>query len=70
MTRAIERERVEERIEAERGELGRALRDVAISLVFTLNLPRRIRRRPLPWAIGALGIAAFAWARHRRTERA
>ena len=61
-----ERERLEHNIQDDKAELRRAVRDLGISALIALNLPKRIRRRPLPWAIAGIGIAAFLYARARR----
>ena len=65
MQRTSERERIEREIESSRRELHRALRDLSLSLVAALNLPARIRRRPLPWALGAAGLVAVLVLRTR-----
>lgn len=64
-----ERERLARNIAEDRTELRRALRDLGISVLLGLDLPRRIRRRPLPWAIGAVGVAAFLIVRRERRKR-
>jgi len=64
-----ERDRLERNIEDHRAELRRALRDLGISVVLGLNLPRRIRRRPLPWAIGAATVAVILLTRRQRRKR-
>jgi len=64
-----ERERLERNIADHRVELRRAVRDLGLSLLIGLNLPRRIRRRPLPWTIGAVAVAAIVIARQRRKRR-
>ena len=64
-----ERARLERNIEDHRAELRRALRDLGISLVLGLNLPRRIRRRPLPWAIGAAAVAVILVTRRQRRKQ-
>lgn len=66
MHEAAERERLESNIEHHKSDLRRALRDLGISAVIAMNLPQRIRRRPVPWAIAGLGVAAFLYARARR----
>jgi hypothetical protein len=64
-----QRERLERNIADDRSELRRALRDLALSLLIGSNLPRRIRRRPLPWALGALAVGAVLVVRHQRRKR-
>jgi hypothetical protein len=63
-----ERERLERSIEDDRVELRRALRQLGLSLLIGLNLPKRIRRRPLPWAIGGVAVAAFLIVRSRQRK--
>ncbi|HKC49862.1 MAG TPA: hypothetical protein VKF60_03650 [Myxococcota bacterium] len=70
MEREAERERLEQNIADDRTELRRALRDLGVSVFFALDLPRRIRRRPLPWAIGVLGVAAFLIVRREQRKGA
>jgi hypothetical protein len=65
-----ERERLEHNIEFHRNELRRALRDLGLSVLFGMNLPRRIRQRPLPWALAAVGVTAFFVVRARRRAQA
>jgi hypothetical protein len=65
-----ERERLEHNIEYQKSELRRALRDLGISVLFGMNLPRRIRRRPVPWTLAAVGVAAFFVIRSRRRAQA
>ena len=65
MQNANERERIEREIESRRRELHVALRDLSLSFVAALNLPARIRRNPLPWAIGAAGVATVLVLRAR-----
>jgi hypothetical protein len=65
-----ERERLERDIADQSVELRRALRDLALSLVIGFDLPRRIRRRPLPWALGALAVGAIVVVRRQRSRRA
>ena len=69
MQHEAERERITRNIEEDRTELRRAIRDLGLSLLLGLNLPRRIRRRPLPWTIGALGLAAFVLVRRQQRKR-
>jgi hypothetical protein len=69
MQREVERERLERNIADDRTELRHALRDLGVALFFALDLPRRIRRRPLPWAIGALGVAAYLIVRREQRKR-
>jgi len=64
-----ERDRLARSIEDHRTELRSALRDLGISLFLGLNLPRRIRKRPLPWALGAIAVTAIVIARRRRQKR-
>jgi len=66
----VERERLEHNIEYHRRELRRALRDLGVSVLISLNLPRRIRRRPLPWALAGIGLTAFLVLRARQRARA
>ncbi|HXK24614.1 MAG TPA: hypothetical protein VMS55_18230 [Myxococcota bacterium] len=70
MQHEAERERITRNIEEDRTELRRALRDLGLSVLLGLNLPRRIRRRPVPWTIGALGVAAFVLVRRQQRKRA
>jgi hypothetical protein len=70
MQHQAERERLTRNIEEDRTELRRAMRDLGLSLLFGLKLPRRIRRRPVPWTIGALGLAAFVLVRRQQRKRA
>ena len=70
MQHEAERERITRNIEEDRTELRRALRDLGLSVLLGLNLPRRIRRRPVPWTIGALGLAAFVLVRRQQRKRA
>jgi len=63
------REQLQRNIADDRTELRRALRDLGLSLLISLNLPRRIRRRPLPWALGAVALAAILIARRKRGPR-
>jgi hypothetical protein len=70
MQHEAERERIARNIESHRTELRRALRDLGVSLVLGLNLPQRIRRRPLPWAIGAVGVTVFVVALRQQRKRA
>ena len=63
-------ERLEHNIEFQKNELRRALRDLGISVLVGINLPRRIRQRPLPWALAAVGVAAFFVVRARRRAQA
>jgi hypothetical protein len=65
-----ERERLTRNIEADRTELRRAMRDLGLSVLLGVNLPRRIRQRPLPWTLGALGLAAFVLLRRNRRKSA
>lgn len=65
----VERERLEENIEYHRRELRRALRDLGVSVLISLNLPRRIRQRPLPWALAGVGLAVYLAVRARRRAR-
>ncbi|HTO09572.1 MAG TPA: hypothetical protein VMR86_21155 [Myxococcota bacterium] len=65
-----QRQKLERDVADDRAALRRALRDLALSLVIGFNLPRRIRRRPLPWAIGGLALAAVVVARRQRRKRA
>ena len=65
-----ERERLEHNIEYHKGELRRALRDLGISVLLGMNLPRRIRQRPLPWTLAAVGVATFFVVRARRRAQA
>lgn len=65
-----ERDRLAHNIEYHRQELRRALRDLGVSVLLALNLPRRIRKRPVPWAIAGVGLAAFLVLRARRRARA
>jgi hypothetical protein len=65
-----ERERLERNLADHRTELRRALRDLALSLLIGSNLPRRIRRRPLPWALGALALGTVWVVRRQRRKRA
>jgi len=69
MQHEAERERLTRNIEDDRTELRRAMRDLGLSVLFGLNLPRRIRRRPVPWTIGALGLAAFVILRRQQRKR-
>ena len=66
----VERERLEHNIEFHRQELRRALRDLGMSVLISLNLPRRIRKRPLPWALAGIGLTAYLVLRARRRARA
>ena len=61
-----ERERIETNILQHKNELRRALRDLGISALIALNLPKRIRRRPVPWTLAGVGVAAFLYVRARR----
>jgi len=70
MQHEAERDRLERNIEDHRVELRRALRDLGFSLVLGLNLPKRIRRRPLPWLIGGVTVVAIVIARNRHKKRA
>ena len=70
MRHDAERERLTHNIEEDRTELRRAVRDLGLSLLFGLNLPRRIRRRPVPWTLGAIGLAAFVIFRRQQRKRA
>jgi hypothetical protein len=70
MLHEAKRERLTRDIEDDRTELRRAVRDLGLSLLLGLNLPRRIRRRPVPWTIGALGLAAFVLVRRQQRKRA
>jgi hypothetical protein len=69
MHHEAERERLERDIAEERVELRRAVRDLGVSLFFALDLPGRIRRRPLPWAIGAVGVVGFLIVRREQRKR-
>jgi hypothetical protein len=69
MQHEAERERLTRNIEDDRTEVWRAMRDLGLSVLFGLNLPRRIRRRPVPWTIGALGLAAFVIFRRQQRKR-
>jgi hypothetical protein len=64
-----ERARLTRTIEQDRKELRRAVRDLGLSTFLSLDLPQRIRRRPLPWALGALGLVAFVLVRQRKRAR-
>ena len=66
MRHESERERLTRNIEDDRTELWRAMRDLGLSALFGMSLPQRIRRRPVPWALGALGLAAFVLLRRKR----
>jgi hypothetical protein len=70
MQHETERERLTRNIDADRTELWRAMRDLGLSTLFGLNLPQRIRRRPVPWTLGALGLAAFVVLRRQQRKRA
>jgi hypothetical protein len=70
MQHEAERERLARNIDEDRTELRRAMRDLGLSVLFGLNLPRRIRRRPVPWTLGALGLAAFVLLRRQQRKRA
>ena len=61
-----ERERLESNIEQHKSELRRALRDLGISALIAINLPKRIMRRPVPWTLAGVGVAAFLYVRARR----
>jgi hypothetical protein len=65
-----QRARLTRNIEADRTELFRALRDLGLSVLFGMKLPERIRRRPVPWTLGALGLAAFVLLRRQRRKSA
>jgi hypothetical protein len=69
MHHAAERERLTSTIKQDRTELRRAIRDLGVSVLLGLDLPKRIRRRPVPWTIGALGVAAFVILRRRGRKR-
>jgi len=64
-----DRAQLERDIADDRAELRRALRDLGFSLILGLNLPRRIRRRPLPWAIAGVAVAAIVIARRQQRKR-
>jgi hypothetical protein len=64
-----ERERLERNIADDRTELRRALRALGVSVVLGLDLPKRIRRRPVPWVIGGVAVAAFLIVRSQRRKR-
>lgn len=70
MQHEARRERLARDVEDDHTELRRALRDLGLSLLIGLNLPQRIRRRPVPWLLGALGVAAFVIALRRQRRRA
>ena len=70
MQHEAERERLIRTIDEDRTELRRAVRDLGFSVLLGLNLPKRIRRRPVPWTLGALGLAAFVLLRRQRRKRA
>ena len=63
-----ERERIEAEIEHQRGELRSALRDLTLSAAFALNLPKLVRKRPLPWALAAVGVTAWFVLRRRKRK--
>jgi len=65
----VERRRLERNIEDDRIELRRALRALGISFLLGLDLPKRIRRRPLPWALGAAGLATVWLVRRQLRSR-
>jgi hypothetical protein len=69
MQHEAERERLTRNIHDDRTELRRAARDLGLSMLLGLNLPRRIRQRPVPWALGALGLAAFLLLRRHQRQR-
>jgi hypothetical protein len=69
MQHDVERERLARSIENDHADLRRALRSLALSAVLGLNLPRRIRERPIPWALGAVGVAAFVILRRQKRKR-
>jgi hypothetical protein len=69
MQHETERERLTHDIDEDRTELRRALRDLGLSLLLGLKLPERIRRRPVPWTLGALGLAAFVLLRRQQRRR-
>ena len=69
MQHEAERERLARDIADHQLELRRALRDLGVSLLLGLNLPRRIRERPLPWAIAGLTVAAIVIARRQARKR-
>jgi hypothetical protein len=70
MQHEAERKRLTRNIDEDRTELRRAMRDLGLSVLFGLNLPRRIRSRPVPWTLGALGLAAFVLLRRQQRKRA
>lgn len=65
----VERRRLERNIEDERIELRRALRALGISFLLGLDLPKRIRRRPLPWLLGGAALAAVLIVRRQVRNR-
>jgi hypothetical protein len=70
MHHEAERERLTRNIDDDRTALRRAMRDLGLSVLFGLNLPRRVRRRPVPWTLGALGLAALVLLRQQQRKRA
>ena len=64
------RERLTRKIGEDRTQLKQAVRDLGLWALFGLNLPRRIRRRPLPWTLAALGVAAFVLLRQQQRKQA
>jgi hypothetical protein len=70
MQHETERERLTRNIHEDRSELRRAARDLGLSVLSGLNLPRRIRKRPVPWALSALAVAAFLLLRRRQRQHA
>ena len=65
-----ERQRLERSIADGRAELRRALRDLGLSFIVGFGLPRRIRRRPLPWLLGALALGTALVVQRQRRKRA
>ena len=69
MQHDVARERLVRSIRDDRRELRRALRELALSVVLGLNLPKRIRERPLPWALAGVAVTALVIARRRKRLR-
>jgi hypothetical protein len=68
MRHDAERERLTRNIDNDRTELWRAIRDLGLSVLF--GMPQRVRSRPVPWTLGALGLAAFVILRRQQRKRA